>query len=237
MRYVLVCLFLAGCVAKTSDKIEPLASDHVAPSQTIAPSIEHQLARLIDPECPVDSFARFELVPIPGSGDRFAAICDWEYMWWGCACYFEMKNGVVSGLCVLEQGEQSMFTIRCIRLPGHDDPFLELFGKTHMGHGAYYLHRVTPVGPELAIETTAVDFHHDLDVLWGGMLRPVYRDINLDGWVDVELTGTRMFEDDENSSNSDWDQREKIRKAFLFSRGTGGFVEDQSRRLGNKYHN
>jgi hypothetical protein len=239
MRYLILFLaLLAGCAAKV-DPPGDSPGESLADSTAPAPmSIEHQLIKRLDPESDRDSFERFELLRIPGRAEVYAAICDWQADWWGTTCVFEVKDGLIVSLQNLDQTEQSMHRIRCITLDQFPDPLIEAYGKTHMGHGAYYLYRVNGARAELLIRTTAVDFHQDRDVLWGGMLRPLYGDINGNGFSDVTLTGTRVFNEGDHASVStrEWDHQETIRKVFLYDPATEEFNEDPALRLGNRYH-
>jgi hypothetical protein len=180
-------------------------------------------------------YARVELVPIPGASTRYAAILDWDSEWWGCACVFEAADGRISRVQVLEHTEQSIWRVRCIAVESIEDPLLEIYGKTHMGHGNYYLYRLRPERAQLIIRTTAVDYHRDDDVLWGGELRPEYRDANGDGLTDVILSGMRYYNLEEDWMPG-WKHQEEIAKCFLYHPQRGTFVEDESRRVGTHYH-
>jgi len=235
MRYVIpVLLLLAGCAA-------PVDTPDTAPAEhpeSAPASIESQLVKILLPDSDLDAFERFELLRIPGRAEVYAAICDWEAEWWGTTCVIEVKDGRIVSLQNLEQTEQSMHRIRCITLEQIAEPLIEAYGMTHMGHGAYYLYRVNGAHAELLIETAAVDRHHDLDILAGGKLRPLYRDINGNGYPDVILSGTRLFNeaDSPSENGSGFDHRETIRKVFLYDPATRTFKEDPKLRLGSWYH-
>ncbi|MCC7509734.1 MAG: hypothetical protein IT464_10195 [Planctomycetes bacterium] len=236
---LLLSVFFAGCVARdaagSEQQIQVATEGNLSP----APSIESQLAELLEVDGTDPLFQRFELIPIPGAVTRFAAICDWEEMWWGCACTFEVTDGRVARLQVLDHTEHVTYRMRCIAFESVADPLLECFGKTHMGHGSYYLYRLGQDGADLLIKTEAVDYHHDLDLLRGGMLRPEYRDFNGDGATDVELSGTRYFnqyDDFEEEDYDGWRFQESVRKRFLYDPVARSFREDASFRIGSRYH-
>jgi hypothetical protein len=238
MRYLTpVLLLLAACSATVElqdDSADPSSADRLEPAPA---SLERQLIRQLVPDSGLDSFERFELLRIPGDAEVYAAICDWEVRWWGTACVFEVKDGRIVSLQNLEPTEQSMYSIRCITLKQVPEPLLEAYGMTHMGHGSYYLYRITGNHAELLIDTAAVDRHHDRDILSGGMLRPMYHDVNGNGYTDVTLIGIRKFnENDALDRTGDWEHWEIIRKVFLYDPNARIFREDLQMRLGSRYH-
>lgn len=237
---LLIFAMLAGCAATVDNSDDKSATTSPSESQPEPESLERQLIdRLLSDTnlADLESFERLELVSIPGEAEVYAAICDWDEEWWGTACVFEVEAGRIVKLQELDQTEQSMFRIRCITLEQFPEPLLEAYGKTHMGHGSYYLYRINGSQAELLIDTDAVDFHHDRDVLWGGMLRPLYRDVNDDGYLDVNLSGARKFNDESATVDTRrWEHQETISKTFLYDPATRTFKEDPDLRVGHRYH-
>ena len=193
-----------------------------------------------------------EVHPFPGHENLYAANCEWEKDWWGDLEVFEFENGRIRWRAKpaggWEKGEQSILSLRPLKLPQSDDPFVEMFGKTHMGHGNYYLlhlrrRRLYPV-----IDTFAVDFHDDQHLIRNGSLSPNYRDLNGDGATDVELTG--MIEtkvDDEGRISVPVENGElyvyeftevprirsiPCRKVFIWDGRLRTFIEDRQQREG-----
>lgn len=241
MRWIiLLAVLMTGCVAKYTGKTDP---SQVVTPQTESPppsaqspplSLEEQLLAE-DPEYWGSEFARFELFPIPGPVERYAAICDRYYMWGGTALVFDVVDGCVGNILCLGQHEQCMYQLRAIAIEGVRGPLIEAYGMTHMGHGHYYLYRIHSDRIETLIETIAVDFHHDTDLIRDGLLRPVYADVDGDGYRDVTLTGTRDFNLDEEGYGPPHIHSEPVSKCFLFDPAAGTFHEDKTRRVGARY--
>lgn len=242
MRWIVVlAVLLTGCVAKDTGKEDqpPTTPRHIqslpAPVHSPLESLEEQLLA-DDPEHWGTEFARFELFPIPGPVERYAAICDRYFMWGGTALVFDVVDGRVGNILCLGQTEQCMYQLRVIAIEGIKGPLLEAYGMTHMGHLHYYLYRVYADRVEILINTFAVDFHHDEDLIEGGLLRPTYNDVDGDGYRDVTLAGTRIFRAEKEGYDAPLTHSEPVSKCFLFDPDTGSFHEDKTRRLGARYH-
>jgi hypothetical protein len=240
MRWIiLLALLISGCVARdnrntdqtqaATRRIEPLPQAIQSPP----PSLEQQLLA-DDPEHWGTEFARFELFPIPGPVESYAAICDSCYMWWGTLFVFDVTDGRVTNVRCLGQMEHCVYWARCIAIENVEGPLIEAYGMTHMGHGSYYLCRVRADGLETLIQTKAVDFHADLDVIRGGLLTPDYDDVNGDGYRDVRLAGTRDFVLDGDEEEG-WTHHELASKCFVYDSAAHTYREDKTRRVGVRY--
>ena len=84
-----------------------------------------------DPDHP---FVRVEVFPIPGEQDLYVAIEDtWDH-WFGTFACFKYREGRFHWFAGISEApnEQSILEVRGVRLPGFANPFVEVFGTTHM---------------------------------------------------------------------------------------------------------
>ena len=91
-----------------------------------------------------------------------------------------------------EVGEASVDSLRAVRLAGHPQPFVEVVGTTHMGHGNLYLFELDTLRRRLVLrlKAFALDRHDDATrILGDGVLARSYGDVDGDGQADVTLSG------------------------------------------------
>jgi hypothetical protein len=186
-----------------------------------------------DPEHPLQ---RIEVSPFQGVPNVFVAIRDWQERWWGDFVVFCFEDGriVWTASMTEEPDEQSILIVKGVRLAGFSRPFIEVFGKTHMGNGNYYLYEICGGALRLVLKTHAVDCHWaDNNLIRGEHLNPTYRDLNGDGYSDVELIGVvEQFSPDDDVDPVLCFQVNPCRKVFHWNPAQDRFVEDRSQRIG-----
>ncbi|MGB4773676.1 MAG: hypothetical protein WBP45_00755 [Daejeonella sp.] len=138
--------------------------------------------------------------------------------------------------------EQSIRSVKQIRLKGFSNLFFEVYGQTHQGNGFYYLYELKNKKMILKVSTRAVDQNRDgLFVIKGStdcysrifkddILKSTYKDINGDEVTDILLTGTIQILSD--------DREEKLikmypaQKSLVYNQLLKMYVEDTSKRKG-----
>jgi hypothetical protein len=217
-----ICLLLAGGCAFTT---KPVASDLRDVAQALSSAA---LA-----EFPEDPLHRVVIVPVQGTEDTYVAIRDWIDSWSGDFVCFHYRNGRIEGTATVPEAptEQSILAVRGFRLNGLPNPVVEVFGITHMGNGCYYLYELAGRELRLLLVTRGVDRHADLNLIRGEHLSPRYVDLNGDGFIDVELTGTVEEYDDDPHIEAPLCSY-PCRKVFHWNPTSRLFVEDLSQREG-----
>jgi hypothetical protein len=136
----------------------------------------------------------------------FAAILEEETDWWEDLHIGRLDGPEIRWLEMADPPtEQSIFSARFIGLEGIPDPVLEVYGKTHVGHGNLYLYRVGNKEVSLLLSTRAVDSYNESvwrpggypeygyaacgHIYKGERLLADYRDENGDGISDAVLHG------------------------------------------------
>lgn len=188
------------------------------------------------------SLTRIEILGVDDAPDHFVAICDWEREWWGTFKCVRIRSGRVEFAQIdasqssesAEAGptEQSIHAVRGFVSGQFAGPLVEVWGKTHMGHGNYYLYCWEGNRLRILMKTFAVDYHHDATLIRGGRLDVSYADENGDEQLDVTFRGVVDEYDDGTMSQEAPIASHPCRKVFLWNSGAGRFVEDRSRRIG-----
>ncbi|RMG11275.1 MAG: hypothetical protein D6731_15820 [Planctomycetota bacterium] len=132
----------------------------------------------------------------------------------------------------IEVTEPSVHSLRPLRLRGQPHPFVEVIGTTHMGHGNLYLYEFLVDRRELRLKlcTFVLDRHADDSLIsGGGVLARAYRDVNDDGYADVEIHATATFRSNPEAAGA---EEVSLRRVFLWSTETECFEEDRSARKG-----
>lgn len=136
----------------------------------------------------------------------FAAVLEAETDWSEGLYVGRINGDGIAWLSISDPPtEQSVLSVRFVALKGISDPMLEVYGKTHVGHGNLYLYRVSSNEVSLLFSTKAVDAYNE--EVWrpggypeygyatcgrvykGEQLRASYTDENGDGVSDVVLSG------------------------------------------------
>jgi hypothetical protein len=187
-------------------------------------------------EHPAAPVVRVEVSPVEGETDLYVALRDWEAHWWGDFIAFRFAAGAILWTTAPAEddrpGEQSILSVRGFRLPGFSDPFVEVFGQTHMGNGDFYLYLWQGRNLRPVLRTRAVDRHYpDVTVLRDGRLQAAYRDLDGDGIPEVILSG---FIDELPPEDHEGRplRSTPCRKVFAWGSQDARFSEDSRRRLG-----
>jgi len=171
--------------------------------------------------------------------------------WWERIEAGRYINGKINLLTISEEPtEQSILQAKFLRLNGFNNPILEVYGQTHVGHGAFYLYEIENDEAKLILESrAAVDMNSDSrwapdnfekygytecgEIYKDGKLKSDYEDMNGDGVTDVVLSGEEeivCLDDDSNKENwADTDIRvagTEVKKVFLWDEERKGFFED-----------
>lgn len=174
-----------------------------------------------------------------------------EKDWWEWIGVGRYRNGKINLLTIGEEpAEQSILQAKFLRLKGFNNPILEVYGQTHVGHGAFYLYEVENDEAELILESrAAVDMNSDArwapdnfekygytecgEIFKDGKLKSSYKDMNGDRFADVVLSGTEetVCEARVGDEKGEWisdDEKmaeSEVRKVFLWDKEKGKFFE------------
>lgn len=154
--------------------------------------------------------------------------------------------------------ENSIKGARFVNLPGFENPVVEVYGQTHVGHGAFYLYEIENDEAKLILESrAAVDMNNDArwapdnfekygytecgEIYRDGKLKSSYEDMNGDRVADVVLSGTeetvceaRVGDEKEEWISDDVKMAEsEVRKVFLWDKEKGKFFEQKQVALEN----
>jgi hypothetical protein len=176
---------------------------------------------------------RIVVAAVPGRSHTFVAICDTQSEWWGDFRCIGYRRGRVLWTASIEgeePGEQSIDSVRALRLGGFANPMIEVFGTTHMGHGNCYLYELRGRTLVCVLSTFALDCHEDLNLIRGGRLDVRYEDLNGDGYQDVIFTG--VIDEFEDAPGTPKIRSTSCRKVFQWVAGRECFVEDRTARVG-----
>ena len=100
-----------------------------------------------------------------------------------------------------------------------------------MGNGSYYLYELNGRELRLLLATRGVDQHADLNLIQGNHLEVDYRDLNADGHVDIEFTGTvEEYSDDVQLERPP--RTYPCRKVYVWNPRLNRFTQDKSQRRG-----
>ena len=141
--------------------------------------------------------------------------------------------------------EQDIVSAKFLNLAGFDDPIVEVYGKTHMGHGNFYLYEIKNNQARLLLKTSAVDSNSDIrwapdnlkkygygncgEVFADGSLKSEYKDQNNDGFSDVILSGTEEIVcDSEKTGDLGYTEikvsENPVEKVFSWDNSVGMYV-------------
>src|SRR5262245_28355230 len=215
MRSAQLLLLLAGCTSATAWDAD------------VAAAAIRSWNRRSEPE----PLSRVEAMPFPGQPDFLVAICDYQEDWSGFFGIYHLTDGAVDWEASAEviPGEQSIYKLRVLNLPGFSRPIIEVFGRTHMGNGSLYLYELREQRLVLLLQTKAVDFNANPLQFHNGCLEPTYRDLDADGSPDLILTGTI---EDWGETGDTLLHSHPCRRVFLWNGPLGQFVEDSAREEG-----
>ncbi|MCE9582459.1 MAG: hypothetical protein K8T20_08205 [Planctomycetes bacterium] len=245
---ILVAVLLAGCRSSAiqrdaSDPDEPHDVETAAQAERPGP-LKDAIASW-NKKTEEAKLADVTTYPVAGRPDLVGAICDYDPGWFGFMAVYGLENGAVAwqASCEVQPGEQSVHSMRSVVLKRFANPVFEVFGKTHMGNGDLYLYELRDRKLVLILETRAVDYHTgDRYFFKDGLLSPRYRDINLDGFDDLELTGT-VVDQGEDIYDPDPESKEGFigkgpasefpcRKVFYWDPSAGHYLEIVDYRAG-----
>lgn len=178
----------------------------------------------------------------PG-GEVYLVRYDFEPSWWGSWAVVGVDEGLrldwvatvvgPSG-AAFQLSEQSVESLRALRLEGHPNLFVEVVGTTHMGHGNVYLFELDALRRTLVLrlQAFALDRHDDRNrILGDGVLARDYADHDADGRADLTLSGdvrVRACVDGELVPGPG----EVVRLRRVFHWSPAGFVESTAARRG-----
>lgn len=197
-----------------------------------------------------DEIKNAEVVFDREDNSLFFSVAEWEKDWWEQLKIGRLSNWKIEWLKMENlPDEQSILQAKFLRLEGFDNPIMEVYGRTHVGHGAFYLYKIENDKAELLLMSPAVDFNNDNrwlpeneekygygtcgELYRDGKLVSHYEDINSDGITDVVLSGKKevICEDQIEKEDGEWDfeyikvAESEVRKVFLWDKGKGKFFE------------
>jgi len=166
--------------------------------------------------------SREEVIYSPFDNDVKVVIEMNEQDWWENLLLFVGKNEIpLSEL----PSEQSVYSVRFIRIGDSPTDFLEVYGITHQGHGNFYLYEISDHQAILKIKEIAIDTNPDIrfspenkekygyvncgEVFESDILQSDYDN-------DIALYGTQLTlcESPENSTKLFEVDRTKVKKIF-----------------------
>ena len=184
----------------------------------------------------------------------FAAIIAQDVDWWEDLKVGDYKEGKIEWFSTKDgPTEQSILSARFLNLEGFENPLIEVYGQTHMGHGSFYLYEVKDNRVELIFQTGgAVDINSDIS--WqpdnhakygygncgekysGGKLSANYGDLDADGVSDIILGGTEEIICEEYSNGRSGDNEYitvkvadiPIKSVFLWDRSEKQIGENET---------
>ena len=189
-------------------------------------------------------------IPHPDE-DLYVVRYDWQKNWWGDWTVVSVPySGGLDWAATLDAGRsitdrygqmlpngQSIYSVRCLWLEGQHNPFVEIIGTTHMGHGSIYLYEldVQQHTLRLTLTTFVLDRHRDNTLIKNdGVLERSYRDLNRDGYTDVAFTGSGTYHgwekedlDSDSAPEATPIQHINLRKIFLWSPEAGHFITNR----------
>jgi hypothetical protein len=172
----------------------------------------------------------------------FINIIVWEKDWWEELSIAKTTNQKIAWevRANLIQEEQSIRSVRQIKIKGLPGIFIEVYGETHMGNGSYYLFELKNRRLLLKANTRSVDRGYEGSTSLPGdgrlyntvfkneQLVSTYIDINKDGISDIVFKGTLLITDDYGNIIAS----RRVRKVLIYRKNKGAFVEDKKLRLG-----
>ncbi|MEK7070840.1 MAG: hypothetical protein AAB966_03470, partial [Patescibacteria group bacterium] len=160
-----------------------------------------------------------------------------EEDWWEELKVGRINNSDINWFTIDKiPSEQAILSAKFIDLKGFNNPLVEVYGLTHVGHGFLYIYEIQNDSLKLLFETVAVDYNPDTrwapgnfkkygysecgEIFSGGKLRSEYRDVNKDGFLGLILRGTQeIICDSEGGSNQVYDIKVSaipVEKIFLW---------------------
>ncbi len=180
----------------------------------------------------------------------FFAILEYDKDWWEYFKVGKLRNKEISWMKIENPPtEQSVLEARFVSLQGFSNPMIEVYGKTHAGHGAVYFYEIKNNQLNLLLKTQAVDFNSDIswapdnyekygygncgEVFSGGKLASDFDDLNNDGKADIVLMGTEEIICEKETSETIGDLKTveikvasiPARKVFLWDESKEDFLE------------
>lgn len=178
----------------------------------------------------ISPFESVDIVEVPGRPDLIAAVCSYKY-WRSDFALFGFENNSVAWQATLRDypDEGSIRSLRVLQLSGFDNPVFEIYGMTSKGNGSFYLFELIERSLVLLLKTRAVDCHDDGSVFENEQLNVEYRHLDLDGRVDIVLSGVVLESDDDEQVES---KRYRCQKFFQWDDTKGCYMENPRFREG-----
>lgn len=182
-----------------------------------------------------------EIIRCQDDSSLVAVISIHQKDWWEKLHIVKVKNHTVLWEAAFDSSpdEQSIRSVKQIKIAGLTNLYFQVYGQTHMGNGFYYLYELKGKQLLLRASTRAVDRNREggykmkndwkeYDLTFkNDTLTPVYNDLNGDGISDIELTGVIQILYDEKIV-----QKLKAKKALIYRPSTQQFTEDKKQRVG-----
>ncbi|MGE5417001.1 MAG: hypothetical protein ACM3UZ_09590 [Acidobacteriota bacterium] len=183
----------------------------------------------------------------------YVAVIENQKDWWEFVYLCYMKDGKVASIKLLASPDDDagydILSLRFAKLKGFNNSLIEIYNKTHMGNGSFYLYELNSGKPNLILDTFAVDYNYEGSGYYKGdvfqynistlikneKLDVQYRDMNNDGYDDVILTGIVEYYKD---SDEEWAHdvytgelvnTEPWEKVFLYDITKNRFIKDETR--------
>ena len=179
-----------------------------------------------------------KIIECKDDSSLFIAILVYQPNWWEDICVLKFQNPKIIWKAKFDTlpTAQSIRSARQIALKGNPNLLIEIFDQTHAGNGSYYLYELIDQKLKLIAQTNAVDKHKDgftgiqgnSTIFKNEQLKPIYADVNKDGFDDVVLKGTIQIIDDDDVVL----QQHKCQKVLLYNKKEKLFIENTKLRKG-----
>jgi hypothetical protein len=179
-----------------------------------------------------------KIIECKDDSSLFVVILVYQPNWWEDICVLKFQNQKIIWTAKFDTlpTAQSIRSARQIALKGNPNLVIEIFDQTHAGNGSYYLYELIGRKLTLIAQTNAVDKHKDgftgiqrnSTIFKNEQLKPIYADVNKDGFNDVVLKGTIQIINDDDVVL----QQHKCQKVLLYDKKEKLFIENTKLRKG-----